>query len=54
MNKEKFIQAMLKNEHDKKEGFLKALGCNPEYVVYSTKNYGLFKESFDNRIDFNL
>lgn len=52
MNKEKFIQVMLKNEHDKKEGFLKALGCNPEYVVYSTKNYGLFKESFDNRIDF--
>lgn len=52
MNKEKFIQAMLKNENDKKECLLKALGCNPEYTVYSTKNYSLFKESFDNRIDF--
>lgn len=31
---------------------LENLGCKPAYEVYKTKNYSLFKESFDNRIDF--
>lgn len=31
---------------------LENLGCKPVYEVYKTKNYSIFKESFDNRIDF--
>lgn len=31
---------------------LENLGCKSAYEVYKTKNYSIFKESFDNRIDF--